>query len=122
MGSIRIKSLIIVAFLVLLLSSCGETNNSFFRGMNSLPKGKFINSYDSPTLNYTINIYLCDGGATTDFSIRGELVNNQNKSRKTIYWNYHEQEAYVEWIDEETVVINNHTLNVLEDVYDFRNE
>ena len=99
---------------VLLLTSCGK--------MTNLPDGEFIGSYDSPTSNYTVNIYLCGGGATIDFALRGELVDNHNNNRKNIYWGYHEDEADVNWIDEETVVINSRTLNVLKDVYDFRNE
>ncbi len=89
--------------------------------MNNLPQGEFVNSYESPNSDFTVNIYLCDGGATTDFAIRGELVDADN-NKKNIYWGYHEQEAEVAWIDEDTVVINGRTLNVLEDVYDFRNE
>lgn len=114
MKLIRIKALVSMAFLTILLTSCGA--------MNNLPTGEFIKSYDSPTSNYTINIYLCNGGATTDYSIRGELVENHNMSKKNIYWSYHEQEANVEWVDEQTVVINGRNLNVLKDIYDFRKE
>ncbi len=83
-----------------------------------------MESYPSPASDLAINIYLCNGGATVDYSIRGELVIRQdgNESRKNIYWGYHEEEASVEWLDETTVVINGRTLNVLEDVYDFRRE
>ena len=38
-----------------------------------------------------------------------------------IYWNYHEDHAEVEWIDDETVIINGIQLNVLTEIYDFRN-
>lgn len=108
------RSAISILFIVLLLTSCENLTN--------LPQGEFVNSYESPNSDFTINIYLCDGGATTDFAIRGELVDNDNNNKKNIYWGYHEQEADVNWIGEDTVVINGRTLNIFEDVYDFRNE
>jgi len=108
-------------FLVAFLTSCGITN-FLFRDMSNLPEGEFISSHDSPSKVYTVNIYLCGGGATTDFSIRGELVCNDDESVKNIYWSYHEREAEVDWIDDETVTINAKTLNILDDVYDFRKQ
>ena len=120
MKILRFAATIIVVFSIVSLSSCGTISDLIFKGMNNLPKGDFIAAYDSPTELYTLNVYLCGGGATVDFSIRGELVNNENKSEKNIYWSYHEQEAAVEWVDEQTVSINGKTLNVLTDVYDFR--
>ncbi len=109
-----IKMTVPVILFLLLLTSCGK--------MANLPQGEFLNSYESPGSSFTLNIYLCNGGATTDFAIRGELVDHHHASRKNIYWGYHEEEAEVNWIDEETVVINGRTLNVLKDVYDFREE
>lgn len=120
MKVIHVKGLVSVILLLTVLASCSKINNLVFRGMDNLPKGEFLASYDSPSTDYSVNIYLCGGGATVDFSIRGELVENNNGSKKNIYWSYHEQEADVEWLDEETVVINDRTLNVLKDVYDFR--
>ncbi len=79
-----------------------------------------MESYESPTGEYRINIYLCDGGATVDFSIRGELLTKATGVRRNIYWNYHERDASVNWIDDETVNINGHTLNIHNDIYDFR--
>ena len=105
-----IKMVMPVIFLALLLTSCGK--------MANLPRGELVNSYESPDSHFTVNIYLCNGGATTDFAIRGELVDNHNADRKNMYWGYHEEEADVHWIDEETVVINGRTLHVLKDVYD----
>ena len=109
-----LKLILFVVCLLLSLTSCGE--------MTNLPKGELVKSYESPNSNFTINIYLCNGGATTDFAIRGELVDHHTTNTKNIYWGYHEEKADVNWIDKETVVINDRTLNVLKDTYDFRNE
>lgn len=114
MNAKSIKFGLLCVLFTLLLSSC--------RNMANLPQGEFLNSYESPDSNFTINIYLDGGGATTDFAIRGELVDNHNNNKKNIYWGYHEQEADVDWIDEETVIINGRELNIFKDSYDFRRE
>ena len=90
--------------------------------MNSLPQGEKLASYSSPSEQYTVVIYLCNGGATVDYSIRGELIDHSTDIKKNIYWSYHESEAKVEWIDETTVMINNKRLNIETDIYDWRQE
>ena len=57
----KLLTSILGVYILFILSSCG------------LPDGDFIKAYDSPDQKYTINIYLCNGGATVDFAIRGEL-------------------------------------------------
>ncbi len=108
-------------FLVLLLflTACAvpSTGNN---GIVGIPKGEFLAAYDSPNGEYTLNVWLCNGGATTDYAIRGELLNHKTNMRKNIYWNYHESDAAVQWVDDNTVTVNGHTLNILEDTYDFR--
>lgn len=51
-------------------------------GMKDLPEGELLASHDSPSGEYTINIYLCGGGATVAYSIRGELFNNTDNTKK----------------------------------------
>ena len=41
-------------------------------------------------------------------------------NKKNIYWNYREETATVQWLDDHTVLINKHKLNVETDTYDFR--
>jgi len=91
--------------------------------MKNLTKGDKISSHDSPNREYTINIYLIEGGhATVSDSIRGELVNNTNNTKKNIYWLYRENHADVEWIDDDTVVINEKKLNIHKDVYNWKKD
>ena len=120
MKILRVTLVVITILLIIPLTSCGKINDLIFRSMDNLPKGEFVSAHDSPSKEYTLYIYLCGGNATTDFSIRGELVNNSDNNKNNIYWSYHEQEAEVEWIDEDTIVINEKTLDILKDVYDFR--
>ena len=87
-----------------------------------LPEGKLIKSSLSPTQRYRVNAYLADGGATTDFAVRCEVVNEHTGKIRNIYWNYHESDAELLWVDDETISINGIILNVITDMYDFRRE
>ena len=115
-----LKKISFVLVFLFVLVSCDSPSFSSTSGITGLPAGDFLAAYESSSGEYTINIYLCDGGATTDYSIRGELLINATGFRKNVYWNYHEYDAVVKWVDNETVTINNHTLNIHNEVYDFR--
>ena len=43
-------------------------------GLDNLPQVELIDSSVSPNGKYTVNAYLCSGNATTDFSVRCEVV------------------------------------------------
>lgn len=92
-----------------------------FFDMNRLPTGEYLTDETSPDGTYTIKAYRNNGGATTSNSIRGELVFNQRNSKtKNIYWNYREDTVEIEWVDNDTVIINGHTLKVPNEKFDFR--
>lgn len=94
-----------------------------FFDMNRLPTGEYLTEETSPDGTYTLKAYVTNGGATTSFAIRGELAfNKQNNKTKNIYWNYREENAVIEWLDDDTVVINGQTLHVPNDKFDFRNQ
>lgn len=93
-----------------------------FFDMKRLPEGEFLTESISPNGTYTVRAYITNGGATVAYSVRGELVfNDENKKDKNIYWNYREDSATVNWIDDDTVNINGHVLNMPTEIYDFRN-
>ncbi|MCX7709726.1 MAG: DUF5412 domain-containing protein [Clostridia bacterium] len=92
-----------------------------FIDMGRLPKGKLISEAQSPDGTYTIKAYLSDGGATTSYAVLGELnFNTIKKKPQNIYWNYREDFANIKWVDNDTVMINDHTLNVPADRFDYR--
>ncbi|BFT70801.1 DUF5412 domain-containing protein [Paenibacillus sp. P36] len=93
-----------------------------FFDMNRLPTGELIEQSNSPNGKYTINAYVSSGGATTDFAVRAELVSNKSSKKKNIYWNYREENAYIVWIDDDTVEINGHVLRLPNEKFDFRRE
>lgn len=115
-----LKQLITVSLLLVLIGGYG-VYWAFF-DMNSLPTGDYLTEATSPDGTYTLKAYVANGGATTSYSVRGELVFNNSNKAKNIYWNYSEATANIEWEDNDTVVINDHILNVPIDTFDFRNQ
>ncbi|MCP8968428.1 DUF5412 family protein [Ectobacillus ponti] len=95
-----------------------------FYSMYRLPTGEKIAEVKSPDGTYTLRAYLSNGGATTSYAIRGELVWNNRTYFKTknVYWNYREENATIVWQDKDTVAINGHTLDMPNEVYDFRKQ
>lgn len=92
-----------------------------FYDMERLPKGELLLQVHSPSETYSIKAYRTNGGATTAYAIRGELnFNNSRKKPKNIYWNYREDQAVIEWVDEDTVIINGIELDVPNEKFDFR--
>nr|WP_232337096.1 DUF5412 domain-containing protein [Lysinibacillus timonensis] len=84
-------------------------------------KDELINQSTSPNGTYTINAYLSNGGATVSYTVLGELVfNKENKRPKKIYWQNREQNATIEWLDDNTVMINNIQLELPHESYDYR--
>ncbi|MGY0372670.1 DUF5412 family protein [Clostridium sp. JNZ J1-5] len=81
---------------------------------------EYLNNSTSPNGTYTVTAYLNNGGATTDFAVLGTLKNNKNGKTKNIYWQYHCEEADMEWLNDETIKINGVELNVKNETYDYR--
>lgn len=94
-----------------------------FFDMSRLPTGEYFTEETSPDGTYTVKAYVTNGGATTSYAVRGELIfNESNKKTKNIYWNERENKAHITWIDNDTVEINGHSLDVLHDQFDFRHQ
>ena len=88
--------------------------------MKNLPEGNFLESYDSPSGDYTLNVYISSPSLSSS-AIRGEIVyNKKNFKKKNIYWQYKVDDATVVWVGDDTVLINGVKLNVLKDTYDYR--
>ncbi|MBD7969349.1 DUF5412 domain-containing protein [Paenibacillus sp. Sa2BVA9] len=124
MKKIRIKTLRVIIIVGLAcISIIGYGVYWALFDTNRLPKGEYLTEVTSPDGAYTLKAYRVNGGATTSFAIRGELVTNDQKGKsKTIYWNDHEDNATVKWIDSDTVHINGHTLNMPNEKFDFRTQ
>ena len=116
----------VVALLVIAVVALGTYR--FFFDMNALPEGELLAGYPSPTGTRRVDVYLCNGGMTTDYAVRGAVVDARTGRSKTIYWQYHQSDASVVWINEETVIISGAVLgeehdivlDVTKDKYDYR--
>lgn len=72
-----------------------------------------IETVQSPDGSYTIDFYRFDAGATGTFGVRGE-INGPLWFKKRIYHQQRVEQIEVEWLDNNTVSINNHKLNLKE--------
>lgn len=115
-----VKISLIISFLFIGLIGYG-VYWAFF-DMNRLPTGKYLTEETSPDGTYTLKAYVSSPSLSAD-AVRGELVfNERNGKTKNIYWNYRESTAKIEWLDNKTVVINGHTLEVPNGKFDFRKQ
>lgn len=76
-----VTSIPITVILVLL----GIFLYTFFVSMESLPKGDFLVEESSPDGKFTLKAYVTNGGATTSYAVRGELVFNKKMGKPKIY-------------------------------------
>lgn len=70
-----------------------------------------IETTQSPDNKTTIHFYTLNGGAATSISVTG-VVNGPLWMKKRIYYEVPMHEVNVEWINNYTIKINNHTLNL----------
>lgn len=114
-----IKKFVIKAILVILVFCSLPIILYKYNSIKDIPRGNLIEESVSPDKNYKLRTYLCQGDATTDFAIRGEIVNKLG-FKKNIYWSYHEREVKIEWLNNNSVKINDKILEVPKEVYDWR--
>lgn len=78
-----------------------------------------LQTASSPGGKYTLEVYRTEAGATVDFAIKVFL--KEGNHTKKIYDAYHECEATIRWLSENTVRINEVTLHLDKgETYDWR--
>ena len=91
MVKIKTKKIIIIAISAIVTIIAGLFLFGFLlkitSDINYLPKGQYLFSSKSPQGSFTIDVFLCDGGATTDYGIRCSVTDQIGQTRN-IYWNY----------------------------------
>lgn len=93
----------------------------FFFSMSNIPKGTFIKQFISPSGKYDLNAYSVDGGSLSNDGIRVEIV-WRNGYKKNIYWDFPQDLVEITWINDHTVLINNHKIDIDTEVYDWRRQ
>ena len=81
-----------------------------------------IKAVPSPDNKYTVTAYLNNGGATTAYAVLCTVKHNSTGIKRNIYWQNRCDDAEIEWVDNETVIINGIELDVKEDTYDYRDK
>ncbi|MDH2470572.1 DUF5412 family protein [Clostridium perfringens] len=81
---------------------------------------EFLGETVSSDGKYKVEAYLINGGATVDWSVKCYL--REGESKKEIYRDYHINEANMIWIDNDTISINNHNIDLPSGKYNFRDE
>ena len=108
-------------FLTIVVITVGGIIYYFLYDLERLPEKEFIAEYTSPSEEYNIRFYLNESSLSAP-SIKGVLYNDNNKKIKSIYNEYPQDTVVIKWINDVTVIINNHEINIIEDVYDWRRE
>lgn len=76
------------------------------------PSEEFIKSSESSDGKYKVEAYLINGGMTNDSAVRGYLTTNGKEKKKIIYSDYHINKAIMNWVDEDTININGHEIDL----------
>ncbi len=103
MKNIGFKIVYIITAVVIIVELAFAIKGSIFTDISELPKGTLQESYDSPTGEKVMNIYLVENNLGV--AIRGEIVTKQGAHN--IFWQTGIDSVEAEWIAENTVMINN---------------
>lgn len=81
---------------------------------------ELIEKTTSPNGVYSVEVYLSNPGATSDYSIKAYLQIGNLK--KLIYNKYHDYNANIKWINDNVISINDIHLDLSKgETYDWRN-
>lgn len=109
------KWVIVLAIIFLIGIPSFATYDFLVVELDELPEGEFLSEYLSTNGDFTARAYLIDRAA-----IRVEI--DFGNEVKTIYWSYDEHTVKIKWLNNETVDINNHQLNIFKDTYNWKED
>ncbi|WP_394532682.1 hypothetical protein C1N83_27325 (plasmid) [Priestia aryabhattai] len=112
---------IIVLFIVILVFLFAWGYYYLEYDLNRLPGGELVSSSTSPDGNYTVKAYKSSGGATTNWTIKGVVQNNNNSKKRVIYWD-EAKSAHIVWRDKNIVSMNNKKIDIIKGSYDYRHD
>ena len=114
----KITAALLLMVFAFTVASCGNKSDEPLQNIKGQEQ---IAESASPDKKYIITAYKNNGGATVDWSVLCTLTDNKTKETKNIYWQYKEDDATIQWIDNDTVKINDVTLDLPDETYDWRN-
>ncbi|MEN8078725.1 DUF5412 family protein [Clostridioides difficile] len=108
---------IVVLFIVASLIGVIMLFNSIFS-----PSKELISTTESIDNKYKVEAYRINGGATTDYAVRCYLKGDKILGKKLIYNDYHVDSVSLIWIDNDTIWVNGHEIDLPDGKYDFRDK
>lgn len=82
----------------------------FLSMMAACASEELIETSESPDGTYTLEAYLTNGGASTDFGIK--VYQRTDNGSELVYYHYHRSEVTIEWQSDSVVVINGTPLDL----------
>lgn len=83
---------------------------------------EIVQEISSPDGANIITVYRNNGGATTAYAVLCSVKKQQSARERNFYWEDHCSEAEVQWLDDDTAVVNGRKLDVWTESYDYRND
>ncbi len=120
--STKIIILIVAVIAVIALGFFAVSNfsSSNDKEIQEIKGQELLNESTSPDGTYTIYSYLNNGGDTIQYSVLCSVKNNNTGEERNIYWNHDCANTNIQWVDNETAVINGTVVNVVNDHFDYR--
>lgn len=84
------------------------------------PNEKLISVVKSKDNKYIVEAYVINGNATVDWAVRCYLKTDNKSKGKLIYNDYHVSTVTMTWVDDDTIDINGHYIDLPYGKYDFR--
>ena len=109
--------LLVLVMMVFIALFASKLYDKFFT-LKGVKGEEFINSEISPNGQYEARAYM--NNETTDYAVLVVLIDLNNKTEKNIFWDYPCDEAIMKWVSNEVLKINDITLSVPDETYDFR--
>ncbi|WNF22492.1 DUF5412 family protein [Mesobacillus jeotgali] len=86
---------------------------------NFLPKGYLSQELESPGGQYSARVYNYTGFIDHK-NVRVEVFNNETQKEKTVFYSFVDGPLQISWKGQKTIEIQEKTLNVEKDTFDFR--
>ena len=119
----NVKKLLAFALVLVLafsLVACTSSDQGSSEALQEVKGQEYISKSDSADGSYTVTAYLNDGDGSSDYAVLCTVTDNSTGEERNLYWNNECANANIQWVDNETVVINGTVLNVKTGGYDYR--
>lgn len=114
-----ILALVVALLLTLCFVGCGSDSSDDLP-LEDITGQEVLSESTSPDDSYTITAYLNNGDSKTDYAVLCVIKDNKSKDERNIYYNTDGANANIQWVDDDTVVINGIVLEAKNGEFDNR--